>query len=170
MQQLDFNNHNKNKHIDLLIEVGLFFSVISFLMLALSKGVADPDLWGYLSFGRLFWHSNKFPYQDVFAYVPTLNPWVYHEWLTGVLFYPLYQILGGPGLQILKYCLILATMGLVYLTARRRGAHPVVVGLFSAFNRRFWEPQMFNRMLHACLNSRLKQIPFSGKRKGISLA
>ena len=21
------------------------------------------------------------------------------------------------------------------------------------FNRRFWEPQMFNRMLHACLNS-----------------
>ena len=38
------------------------------------------------------------------------------------------------------------------------------------FNRRFWEPQMFNRMLHACLNSRLKQIPFSGKRKGISLA
>ncbi|MCX5887921.1 MAG: IS1595 family transposase, partial [Deltaproteobacteria bacterium] len=21
------------------------------------------------------------------------------------------------------------------------------------FNRRFWEPQMFNRMLHACVNT-----------------
>jgi hypothetical protein len=99
-------------------------------MIALSDSVADPDLWGYLSFGRLFWHSNKFPYQDIFAYVPTLNQWVYHEWLTGVLYHPLYQALGAPGLQILKYSVGLATAALVYLTAKRRGAHPIAAAVF----------------------------------------
>ena len=62
----------------------------------LTSTVADPDLWGYLAFGRLFWETSAFPYEDVFTYVPTLHPWVYHEWLTGVLFYPLYQNLGAP--------------------------------------------------------------------------
>ncbi len=89
---------------------------------ALSGNVADPDLWGYMAFGRLFWETGKFPYQDTFAYVPTLNVWVYHEWLTGVIFYPVYRFLGAPGLQILKYVLGLTTVWLVYLTARRRGA------------------------------------------------
>jgi hypothetical protein len=88
----------------------------------LSRTVADPDLWGYLAFGRLFWESGRFPYHDIFAYVPTRSPWVYHEWLTGVVFFPLYQTLGSPGLQVLKFALGLSTAYLVYLTARRRGA------------------------------------------------
>jgi hypothetical protein len=88
----------------------------------LKSTLADLDLWGYLAFGRLFWAGGPFPYQDVFSYVPTLSPWIYHEWLTGVLFYPIYQNLGAPGLQLVKYTLGLATAGLVLLTARRRGA------------------------------------------------
>ena len=92
--------------------------IITQTLLFLSRTIADPDLWGYLAFGRLFWGRGHFPYLDVFAYVPTLNLWVYHEWLTGVLFYPIYQIMGGAGLQVLKYFFGLATVGLVYLTAR----------------------------------------------------
>jgi len=99
----------------------LLFLIIAILF-CLSTTTADPDLWGYLAFGRLFWSQAQFPYQDVFAYVPTLKPWIYHEWLTGVVFYPLYQNLGAPGLQVLKNGLGLATMGATYLTARRRGA------------------------------------------------
>jgi hypothetical protein len=90
---------------------------------------ADVDLWGYMAFGRLFWQTRQFPYHDVFSYVPTLHPWIYHEWLTGVLFYPIYATLGGPGLQILKYALGLGAAGLVYLTSRRRGAGPLAAGL-----------------------------------------
>jgi hypothetical protein len=53
---------------------GLFACLIILVCLnALSGTVADPDLWGYLSFGRLFWETGQFPYQDIFAYVPTLN-------------------------------------------------------------------------------------------------
>jgi hypothetical protein len=61
------------------------FSVVMVLVLlnALSGTTADPDLWGYMAFGRFFWETKHFPYQDTFAYVPTLKIWVYHEWLTG---------------------------------------------------------------------------------------
>jgi hypothetical protein len=98
----------------------------SFLLCLLFNTRADPDLWGYLAFGRLFWTSGEFPYQDVFAYVPTKENWIYHEWLTGVLFYPIYNRWGGTGLQLLKYMLGLLTAVLVYLTARKRGANPLV--------------------------------------------
>jgi len=99
--------------------------------------VADPDLWGYMAFGRLFWEGGAFPYRDIFAYTPTLDPWVYHEWLTGVLFYPIYNYLGAPALQVLKYALGLAAAVLIYATARRRGADPVSAAIV------LWIAQLF---------------------------
>jgi len=97
--------------------------ILLVILNALSGTVADPDLWGYMAFGRLFWETGRFPYHDTFAYVPTLKVWVYHEWLTGVIFYPIYRILGAAGLQLFKFALGLATVWLVYLTARRWGAN-----------------------------------------------
>jgi hypothetical protein len=48
------------------------------------------------------------------------------------MFYPIYHNFGAPGLQLLKYGLGLATLGLVYLTARKRGAGELaaVLGIF----------------------------------------
>ncbi len=96
--------------------------VLAAVLNAMAITAADPDLWGYMAFGRLFWEDLTFPYQDVFSYVPTLKPWVYHEWLTGVIFFPLYHALGGTGLQLLKFILGLVTLGLILATAMRRGA------------------------------------------------
>ncbi len=87
--------------------------------------VADPDLWGYLAFGRTLWESGYFPYRDVFSYVPTKELWVYHEWLTGVLFYPVYKWTGEAGLQALRYATIIMTVGLVFLAAVKRGSKPM---------------------------------------------
>jgi hypothetical protein len=105
-----------------LLDWALGLLALAVLLNAMAKTKADPDLWGYLAFGRLFWDTGAFPYRDVFSYVPTLPVWVYHEWLTGVLFYPLYQELEGAGLQLLKYALGLGTVAMIYLTARERGA------------------------------------------------
>lgn len=87
----------------------------------LTQNTADFDLWGYLSFGRLWWEGRGFPFQDVFSYLPTKPLWVYHEWLTGVVLYGIFEGLGPAGVQGLKYALGLLTAGLVFLTARRRG-------------------------------------------------
>lgn len=115
-----------------LYRLGLAILLLTFALERLAKTKADPDLWGYLTFGRLFWTSDHFPYHDIFSFLPTLPRWVYHEWLTGVLFYPLYQAFGAAGLQGLKFGLGLATLGLVYLSARRlkAGFLAAIVGLF----------------------------------------
>ena len=111
------------------LKAGIGLLVLITVLDSLSGTVADPDLWGYLAFGRLFWEGRQFPYHDVFAYVPALDPFIYHEWLTGVLFYPIYQSLGAHGLQLLKYSLGLAAAGFIYLTALKRGASPVMAAL-----------------------------------------
>lgn len=111
------------------ITCGLVALVASFTLLCLSTTSPSSDLWGYLAFGRLYWIGGSFPYQDVFAYVPTIKPWVYHEWLTGVVFYPLSIAAGAVGLQTLKYSLGLGTVALAYATARRRGASQVAATL-----------------------------------------
>ncbi len=113
------------KSIETWLRFGFTAAVVLSLFRSLSTTVADPDLWGYLSFGRLFWEGKGFPYQDVFSYVPTLDPWVYHEWLTGVLFYPVYVHLGEWALQLIKYALGCSTIALLYRTARMQGAEPV---------------------------------------------
>ena len=112
------------------ITCGLGALAASFTLFCLSTTYPPLDLWGYLTFGRLYWKGGSFPYQDVFAYVPTIKPWVYHEWLTGVVFYPLSIVAGAAGLQTLKYCLGLGTVALAYATARRRGASQVAATLF----------------------------------------
>lgn len=170
MERANANN------LEAWMKVGLIFAVSSSVLGFFSFNRADPDLWGYMSFGRLFWQSQKFPYQDVFSYTLTLNPWVYHEWLTGMLFYPLYQALGAPGLQVLKYALGLATMALMYLTARVRGTHPVVAALFvviiSTSVRYGYFPvraQVFTFFLFALFLYVLERARLSGRWRGLWL-
>jgi len=110
--------YNNKFWMNMLIMGILFITILN----TLSITVADPDLWGNLAFGRLFWESGRFPYQDVYSYVPTLNPWICHEWLTGVIFYPLYKETGALGLQFIRYLISILTVVLIYLTARKRGA------------------------------------------------
>ncbi|MFO0793502.1 MAG: hypothetical protein U0586_05500, partial [Candidatus Brocadiaceae bacterium] len=107
---------------NLIIGIPVFFTI--FYRLA-STTVADPDLWGYMAFGRLFREGGSFPYHDIFSYMPTRPVWIYHEWLTGVLFFKLYQLSGETGLQLFRYSIGLLTAGIVYLTARKRGAGPL---------------------------------------------
>jgi hypothetical protein len=108
-----------------------FFKYLSGLILGLSfylffialfnRNFADYDLWGYLSFGRVFWEDGFFPYKDIFAYTPTKPLWVYHEWLTGVVFWGLIKHLGPASLQLLRYIMAILTIYLIYSIALKRG-------------------------------------------------
>lgn len=102
---------------------------LAFAAERLTNTTADPDLWGYLAFARLWRETGRFPYQDVFAYLPTWEMWVYHEWLTGVILFPLFSWAGPSGLQVLKYGLGMATAGFIYLTARCRAGEAAAIFL-----------------------------------------
>jgi hypothetical protein len=121
------------------ITCGLWALIASVTLFCLSTTLPDLDLWGYLAFGRLYWSEASFPYQDIFAYVPTIKPFVYHEWLTGVVFYPLAIATGEVGLQTLKYGLGLGTVALAYATARRRGGSQVAATLLILMTCYIWK-------------------------------
>jgi hypothetical protein len=84
--------------------------------------IADPDLWGEIAMGRETLRRGWPPTRDDFAYVPTKNPVVYHEWLSGVLFYSLLGGLGSPALKGLTLLTGLATVTAAAVAARRLGA------------------------------------------------
>ena len=111
-------------------------ALAAFLLYNLRSNAADYDLWGYMAFGRLFWQTLSFPFRDTFAYVPTKELWVYHEWLTGVLYFPIYKMLGEEALQLLKYAVGLTTAGLIYSASRKRGAGSTasLFGVFVSFS------------------------------------
>jgi len=103
------------------LEVGLVAALVAAVLYSLRATEADLDLWGHLAFGRLFWETGRFPYREVFSWASTV-PWVNYEWLTGVVFYPLYQAAGPAGLQLLRYGLGLGLLLCLFQTARLQRA------------------------------------------------
>ncbi len=109
-----------------IIKFIFFYACFYFyFVLLFSRNIGDNDLWGYLSFGGIFWEEGYFPYRDVFSYTPTKPLWVYHEWLTGVIFYYIFNSWGPAGLQLLHYLIIIVTISLMYLTALKKGGKPL---------------------------------------------
>lgn len=99
-----------------------FAGGVVFLLLAgFSENRADCDTFIYLNFGREFWQGQGFLLRDVFSYLPTKDIWVFHEWLSGVAFYAVYDVFGPDGLQAWKIVLGLATAGAAFFGAGRRG-------------------------------------------------
>lgn len=86
--------------------------------------VVDLDLWGSMAMGRETVLHGWPPTRDPFAYVPTKNPVVYHEWLSGVVFYLLLDERGSWALKALMIALGLGALGLAALAAHRLGAAP----------------------------------------------
>ncbi len=72
--------------------------------------------------------TEHFPKQDMFAFTPTVNPSVHHEWGTGAILYlaTVESGLGLVGLACLRLLLIAALWLFLYRIARMRGAHPYV--------------------------------------------
>ncbi len=98
------------------------------LVLSCSFLEADEDLWGRMAMGRLIVSGREIPRQDVFAYVPTKPLWIDHEWLAGLVFFGIYEHLGGGGLVLLRSFLGLAVLGLAYAAGRLVGGAPLAVG------------------------------------------
>ena len=109
-----------NNFLKYLIVFILGLSFYLFFIALFNRSLADCDLWGYLSFGRVFWEEGFFPYKDFFSYTPTKTLWVYHEWLTGVVFFGMIKYLGPASLQLLRYILAILTIYLIYETALKR--------------------------------------------------
>lgn len=91
--------------------IGLVVALL--LNLILQRSVVDPDLWGHIRFGQLISGLGGVPEMDPFAYTSGQQPWINHEWMAEVVAAQVYDGLGTPGLLLLRFSLLGATLGLV---------------------------------------------------------
>ncbi|MHB2019427.1 MAG: tetratricopeptide repeat protein [Candidatus Xenobia bacterium] len=82
----------------------------------------SADLWWHLALGREIVQTGQIPTVDPFSFTAAGAPWQDDQWLSGLLFYLLYQ---GGGLWLLeaaKTLLLLAAVAVGLVHASRRGA------------------------------------------------
>lgn len=91
------------------------------------------DAFHEMSLVREALENHAFPTRDSFAYTPTVEPVVHHEWATGAVLYfvTVGTGLGATGLTVLKFLLAAGLWLMLYRVARLRGAHPYLLALFS---------------------------------------
>jgi hypothetical protein len=82
---------------------------------------ADPDLWGHVKFGEATWQTKALSPHNLYSFTAPDHPWINHEWLSELIFYAIYTLLGDAGLLVLK---LGAGLVIVWLISR--------IGLFRA--------------------------------------
>lgn len=105
----------------------------AFMALIARVGEVTHDAFHEMALFRELLFSGAFAVLDSFAYTPTVNPLVHHEWGTGALLYLVSVSTGWGlgGLTILKVALVGSLWGMLYRVARMRGVHPYVFALLS---------------------------------------
>jgi hypothetical protein len=108
----------RHRRVSNLAVAGLVLSVVLYRF---SYTMADPDLWGHLTFGNLVWRSGAVALPDPFSYMTAGSRWVNHEWLFEVLLHLLFVLAGPTGLIVVKLAVSLGMFGLLYHHLRLQG-------------------------------------------------
>src|SRR5438034_812053 len=96
----------------------LIVLVLALAFLAASFFARNSDLWFHLATGRML-AERQFSFgADPFAYTTEGTYWACHSWLTDLVAYEFYSLLGGTGLVVLKALLATALAGLLLLVRR----------------------------------------------------
>ncbi len=112
----------------------VLLGLILVLLLAVSRitgGVIDLDLWHQLALARETVRLGHVPAGDLFAFTPTVNPSVNHEWGAGMIAYAVLSAGRGTAIMLLNALLAAITLSLAVLHAYRRNAEPTLVALLA---------------------------------------
>jgi hypothetical protein len=106
---------------------GVFLGQIAWL------NFPDPDIFHAMALFRESLARGWVPTQELFAYTPTVDPSLHHEWGTGALLYlvTVSAGFGAGGLMALKYLLAGSIAAGCVVCARRRGAADPMIALLA---------------------------------------
>src|SRR5271166_6089945 len=76
--------------------------VVVIILIADSRRIADPDLWGHIHFGQSMLSSWRVPRLDPYSYTAPGHQWLDHEYLSEVVAAFAYKHLGIIGLKLWK--------------------------------------------------------------------
>jgi len=111
-----------------LIALGLLCVLSAILA---SVRFADHDMFHEMALARAYFETGQFPFDDVFAYTPTVSPCVHHEWATGFILHGVWELGGLPGIMALRLMLLGLVLGLTAIAARARGACWLLIAIMA---------------------------------------
>ena len=91
----------------IIVVLGLFGMAV--------RNVLDPDVWWHLKTGEYIAAHRAVPQTDPFSYTRAGQPWVAHEWLSEILMYGLYRVVGWKGLSVVFALILCASFCILYL-------------------------------------------------------
>jgi hypothetical protein len=83
--------------------------IASFLLALIAYNFVDIDIWHQMALIRSSVHAGHLLRSDPFAYTPTYNSWVDHEWGAGVIAYFATLWFGGRAILVLKFLMAFGT-------------------------------------------------------------
>lgn len=92
--------------------------------------ITEHDYWWHLATGKYIIANRLVPHRDVFSYTAT-RPWVAHYWLSDVIGYALYCLVGTSGLIALNALLITFSFWMVFTTSLTTRAKPLLAATFT---------------------------------------
>jgi hypothetical protein len=118
------------KHANGLSISLLLLAVAGFLAYIARLNGVTHDLYHAMALARHTFDSGVFPQNDVFAFTPTMQPTVHHEWGFGLITYlTTANPWGAVLLMSLKFLLIAIMLLCSYRVHRQRGGDPVLFSL-----------------------------------------
>ena len=117
----------------IIVAFAFFLISLSFLI-ASRRNAVDLDLFHEMCLARQFHVEGQFPQTDAFAYTPTVDHVVRHEWGTGAIAYAVVEQMGfkSNGLMFLKYLLVALICLCCCVAAKLRSATwPMIVPCFA---------------------------------------
>lgn len=114
------------------IAFGLLSAVLA---IAAKNMIVDLDLFHEMALYRQMETEGQMPTTDAFAYTPTIEPVVHHEWATGAVLYlaTVKSGWGADGLVAIKYFLTFAVCIGCFIYSRRQGASVAVFAVLAPF-------------------------------------
>lgn len=89
--------------------------------------IPSADMWWHLSTGRYVIQNHAVPHTEPFSATIAGKSWTAHEWLSGVVFYLAYSVLGSAGLLLLTACVLT----LVFWFSYQRSGGALLARLFA---------------------------------------
>ncbi|MBN8657229.1 MAG: hypothetical protein J0M11_15950 [Anaerolineae bacterium] len=136
---------NSSRSYDLL---WLSIALLPLIGLSFMLSVPSQDYWWYLRLGKDILEQGAIPLVDTMGYSRAGEPIFYQQWLSGIIFYLVYQAGAAPLTFLLRAVLIGITYGSIWLLMRTHvGARTatillIILGLATSNN---WmiRPQLF---------------------------
>jgi hypothetical protein len=88
----------------------------------------DPDTYWHIETGRWIWLEYKFPRNDIFSHTIFGQPWTNMEWLSQIILFFSYELMGWHGVIVTTALVLALTFALMYFLLARKLRATVALG------------------------------------------